>query len=57
MKRSSMKDAACKDAINLILINNISRAESKALKVQIQNGLQDEYTNTETNDETIGKRN
>ena len=52
-----MKDAACKDAINLMLIEDISRTESKVLKVQIQNGLQDEYTNTETNDETIGQRN
>ena len=52
-----MKDAAREDAINLVLINNISRAESKVLKVEIQNGLQNEYTDTKTNDETVGQRN
>lgn len=52
-----MKDAAREDAINLVLINNISRAESKVLKVEIQNGLQNEYTDTKTNDETVGQWN
>lgn len=57
VKQSAMKDAAREDAIYLVLINNISRAESKVLKVEIQNGLQNEYTGTETNDEAIGQRN
>lgn len=52
-----MKDAAREDAIKFMLVEHIPRTESKVLKVEIQNGLQNEHTDTKTNDETIGQWN
>ena len=52
-----MKDAAGEDAIKFMLVEDILRAEGKVVKVQIQNGLQNENTHTKSNDKAIGQGN
>ena len=51
-----MKDAACEDAIILVIVKHISRTKGEVLEVEVENGLQEEYSNAKSNNESIGQR-
>ena len=52
----AMKDAACEDAIILVIVKHIPRTKGEVLEVEVENGLQEEYSNAKSNNESIRQR-